>query len=572
MIPKPSSCAGCPILDNGEGFVPAQTDGTNGVLLVFEAAGEQEEKKGKPMVGKAGFAFNKMLRHGGMKREDFNIHNVLSCRPPHNQLVGTSYALESIAHCAPNLNRTIADTHPRCIVAGGAVALERLTGIQGILRARGYVHTSLHRAIPTVATYHPSYIMRGNANLSQAFIYDLQHAVEIAQNGFTYDDPTYTLDPLLHQAERWGDSYLDALQRNPSLPLAYDIETPYKGSDESTTNSEDDPTFTILRISFSMGSGCTISVPWRTEFLPFIQRVLHSSGDKLVWNSHYDTPRIKYNQIEISGVIHDAMVAWHVLNSDLPKSLEFVTPFFCPSFPMWKHLNKQKPAWYNAADSDTLWRNYAGTEQELKRTGLWSVYESHVLRLDPVLAYMSQQGMPIDNAKREYFARELSVKMDTVLEDIRSHVPLSIQKVEPKNGYVKKPADTSGMARISIEATETYCPKCGERNPKKPHFRALKTKKRPCAGLSPLPRDVTIERWAKVIPFKPSSTQLFAYQEALGHKFMYNGYGSKRRRTTDEKAIVKLMNAHPKDLVYPKVLEYRELVKVGGTYIGYPND
>ena len=53
---------------------------------------------------------------------------------------------------------------------------------------------------------------------------------------------------------------------------------------------------------------------------------------------------------------------------------------------------------------------------------------------------------------------------------------------------------------------------------------------------------------------------------------MYTGSGAKRKRTTDEKAIKKLMNKYPSDPLYPQVLVYRELIKVGGTYIGWPDN
>jgi len=184
MTKKPQSCNGCPIYGNGEGFVSAQT-GTNGVLLVFDT----------PLKKAETWQLNKMLTQGGLKRSDFSIHSVLSCNPPDPKFISKHYAFTAINHCAPNLAASINKTNPRCLVASGSVALHRLTGLSGSLHARGYVHTSMGRAIPTVATYDPYYILAGNANLAHAFIYDVQHAVEIAQQGFSYDQPIFTLDP-----------------------------------------------------------------------------------------------------------------------------------------------------------------------------------------------------------------------------------------------------------------------------------------------------------------------------------------------------------------------------------------
>ena len=53
----------------------------------------------------------------------------------------------------------------------------------------------------------------------------------------------------------------------------------------------------------------------------------------------------------MNGPIHDGMVMWHLLNSDLRKGLGFVATFYCKGLPRWKHLAATEPAQYNAVDA-----------------------------------------------------------------------------------------------------------------------------------------------------------------------------------------------------------------------------
>src|SRR4026208_908870 len=127
-MPLPSSCLGCPLYDAHTNFVPADGRMTADVLIVGEAPGEEEARKGKPFVGTSGKLLDMLLKRSGLSREQFAVHNVLSCRPPKNELRGASYERAAIAHCGPNLDETITKLKPKVIIALGNTALERLTG------------------------------------------------------------------------------------------------------------------------------------------------------------------------------------------------------------------------------------------------------------------------------------------------------------------------------------------------------------------------------------------------------------------------------------------------------------
>lgn len=589
ILPKPDSCRECPgwnwlTPSSGKGFVPGSGTGSNGVLMVFEAAGADEVLAGEPLRGKAGFKFTTMLQRAGLHRDDFRICNVLSCRPPNNELVGTPYAYQAIHHCTPNLEREINQMQPRCILAGGKVAFDKLlpevsalpgVGLQDAKNrkgARGYAHWSTRYQCWIVPTIHPSHIMRGKTALESVFIHDVQKAVMVAacNPAYKHEEPTdYVIDPNTDELARWVRDFKAWIEAHPETRLSEDIETPTKGDDEDDVDL-DDPTYQILRVGFSYRPGYALSVPWQAQFIPAIKELTEAACDHLWWNGAYDIPRLRANGLAIGGTQIDAMVAWHLLHSDLGKSLNFVTTYCRPFHKMWKHLASSTPALYNCEDADVAGMNMVVIEAELKKAGLWGLYEHHVLRLNPIRAEMSAAGMPIDPKVRLVSALKLDKRLNAVKARMQAAVPLAAKRLDPPNGFVRPPADTTGMIQIQVPGIEFYCPNCNAVDPKKPHFRSLKKKVNPCAGLEKALRPVTLTRWTRVEPFVPSLTQIQRYQAVMHHDPVWTGRGKDRRQTTDTKAITILIGRHPDDKLYPEIDAYRELDKLAGTYIGRP--
>lgn len=574
MLPKGKHCSGCVLEQLGQGFMAPSGTGKNGVLLVAEALGEQEAIEGFPFAGKAGFTLEKILKRGGLDRDDFKIANTVWCRPPKNKLSGEWYQQDAINQCSPYLDAVIRDMSPRCIVALGAVAARRLvpTLPVGVVEARGYTFWSEEYNTWIVVTVHPSFIMRGKTAWAQVLLYDIQHAVEIARDGYAYSEPDYTLDPPPSEALRWVEDFETYHQQNSDLYLSCDIETPEKDADEEGLDLEDGSDYLIQRCGYSYRDGHALSIPWDGPYRIIHNRLLGTACQKVFWNAPFDTPRIRANGISIGGDVHDAMDAWHVLNSDLKKSLGFVAPFFAKRQKMWKHLSSSEPAYYNAVDADVAGINMRGTVELLKKNNLWKVYNEFICELDPVYAAMSRAGMPVDLERRIESSKQLIAKRDGVRQRIQEIIPDAIKPYSPKNGYVRTPASTDGLVERTFDGvTVKYCPNCGERDPKKPHFKAYKKRQNPCAGFSVAERVEGTKRWVKMEPFVPSTKGIMRYQEYMKHPLIFTGRGDDRKATTDEKAIRNLIGKHIEDPFYPLVLDDREYTKVGGTYIGWFN-
>jgi uracil-DNA glycosylase family 4 len=584
LLPKPPSCSGCPLSPLGEGFMIPSLASSRPyrVALVGEALGVDERDQGAPFVGRAGFKLTRLIEWAGFERERFDIWNTVWCQPPENKLEGQPYESGAVAHCrAHHWSQLL--SRPRVVVPMGNVAMGTLLGRKGILKARGYVYPGggFH-LLPTV---HPSFIQRGQSKYSAAFIHDLQKAVELAEKGLPIEALDYVLDPSPRVAYEWALHYRRELEGSQSpLRLAYDIETPHKGDDEGDLDV-DDASYTIWRVGFSYSPFGALSVPWTPPYIPAIRLLLESQGEKVVWNAGYDNPRIRAAGVGINGLVHDGMVAWHILHSDLPKGLGFVATFTCPWQPAWKHLSGSKPAFYNATDADVELRSFLAIEAELRRTGLWEVYQRDVLDLEPILVHMSQKGMPIDQDVRADRAARLADKQAYVLTQLEGMVPLSVRTFTPKEGYVKTPEDTSGCVTIEVPAEVRRCGRCGLPNPTKPHFSKATLPREgtpgrkkadrvpnPCLGGEVVVATEQVQRFARLDEFKPSRNLLIRYQQHLGRHVprTRDKKTGKWKFTTDEKALKELIRRYPDEPLYPGVLEYRELDKLAGTYIGRP--
>ncbi|WP_260291126.1 uracil-DNA glycosylase [Sedimenticola hydrogenitrophicus] len=145
------------------------------LMIIGEAPGADEDRKGEPFVGRAGQLLNAMLKAIGLGREQVYIANILKCRPPGNRDPRAEEALQ----CAPYLQRQVALVKPRVILAVGAVAARNLLQRdEAVGRLRGGQHQ--FNGIPVVVTYHPAYLLRSPEQKAKAW-QDLQKAARLIQ-------------------------------------------------------------------------------------------------------------------------------------------------------------------------------------------------------------------------------------------------------------------------------------------------------------------------------------------------------------------------------------------------------
>jgi DNA polymerase len=139
------------------------------VLVLGEAPGADEDREGRPFVGRAGQLLDRMFAAIGLSRTSpdlqtaLYITNVMPWRPPANRDPEPG----EIAMMQPFVERHIALVDPEVIVVMGNTPLFALTGGKGILRARGTWGTALGK--PLLPMTHPAYLLRNPAAKREAW-------------------------------------------------------------------------------------------------------------------------------------------------------------------------------------------------------------------------------------------------------------------------------------------------------------------------------------------------------------------------------------------------------------------
>ena len=130
---------------------------TADLMLIGEAPGAEEDRQGKPFVGRAGKLLSSMLLAIGLKREQVYIANILKCRPPNNR----DPSVDEVACCENYLRQQILFIKPKIIMALGRVAAQNLLKTDTpISKMRGKIYEYGDLGIPLIVTYHPAYLLR----------------------------------------------------------------------------------------------------------------------------------------------------------------------------------------------------------------------------------------------------------------------------------------------------------------------------------------------------------------------------------------------------------------------------
>jgi DNA polymerase len=135
------------------------------IMFVGEAPGSNEDRTGKPFVGRSGELLTKMIENVLLiRREDVYITNIVKCRPRDN-----AEPTPTEAHtCQPYLLKQIEFIQPKFIVALGATAYHYLTGDEtNISKVRGTIHKQ--NGYTLIPTFHPSYLLRNPSAKKDVF-------------------------------------------------------------------------------------------------------------------------------------------------------------------------------------------------------------------------------------------------------------------------------------------------------------------------------------------------------------------------------------------------------------------
>jgi uracil-DNA glycosylase len=141
---------GFEICERATNLVPGEGSAAARVVIVGEAPGAQEDRKGRPFVGNAGRLLDRLLEEAGLRREDVFITNVVKARPPGNR----DPRADEVAHHLPWLEAQLRIIEPDLLVPLGRHALVRFADDLKISEAHGRVAERDGRRL--FPMYHPA--------------------------------------------------------------------------------------------------------------------------------------------------------------------------------------------------------------------------------------------------------------------------------------------------------------------------------------------------------------------------------------------------------------------------------
>jgi DNA polymerase len=163
------TCTRCRLHETRTKAVPGEGDPDTEVVFVGEGPGFNEDREGRPFVGRAGGLLVRLLASIGWRRDDVFITNVVKCRPPDNR----DPEADEIAACEPYLRRQLEVLDPAVVVTLGRFSMQAF-----IPGARiGQVHGTTHPVDPgtgaghalAFAMYHPAAALRSTGVEQSSF-------------------------------------------------------------------------------------------------------------------------------------------------------------------------------------------------------------------------------------------------------------------------------------------------------------------------------------------------------------------------------------------------------------------
>lgn len=439
-------------------MIQVRSDGpaTARIMVVGEAPGEDEERRGIPFVGVSGMELDRMLNEAKISRSECFVTNVCRIRPPGNQisafiatkkkditsahkLFRNRHVLQPIIDGAELLDKEISLVKPNVIIALGNTPLWALTGETGITKWRGSMLYS--RGDPprkVVPTYHPAAVLR-EWSWRATTVHDLRRAAQF-RNGEGYPAPkwNFIIRPDRRKCVDTLQAILRSLDQGPQR-LSFDLET------RSGHIACAGLSWTLLDcICIPFMCVESRSGYWtedeETEIIWILRSILtHPNAQVVGQNILYDSQYTWRHWHFVPNVFQDCMISQHSIFSDLPKSLAFQASMYCNYYVYWKDEGKN---WAPKVGEDQLWRyncedcvytDEAGrTELQLvERMGLSSVHQFQQRMFWPVLRAM-QIGVRIDLNRRTQLIGEVKAEVarrEQFLTDILGH---SLNPKSPK--------------------------------------------------------------------------------------------------------------------------------------------
>ncbi len=176
LASEASTCRRCPLSLGRTRVVWGGGDARAGLMVVGEGPGREEDREGRPFVGRSGRLLERLLlEEAGLRREQVYIANVVKCRPPGNR----DPLPEEIEACRPYLEEQVSLVGPQVVLTLGNFATRVLLGTsERISDLRGRTYRWGGEGTVLVPTFHPAAALRGGGEVQTRMRADFVRAKE----------------------------------------------------------------------------------------------------------------------------------------------------------------------------------------------------------------------------------------------------------------------------------------------------------------------------------------------------------------------------------------------------------
>lgn len=444
MVRTHANCKLCPLSSRRKVWSEHPPEAT--LMLLGEAPGQEEDTLGKPFVGASGRLLNWALGQVGLHRAALWITNVISCRPPNNE-IDSLEGSDAILACKPGFIEELESAYAsgvRVILALGLTA-SRSLGLSGALRdIRGSVY---QYALPSgkhflvIPTYHPSAIMRqhwkrtggGTADDGVLWLADFRKARSLSENGFTPHAENFITMPVLADVERFVSG---AIARK-SL-IAVDTETTGLNPDYAK----------VVVIGLADSPNSAISIPildqggkhyWSDAQWPRVFELLNmlfQTCDQVYQNCFFDVPFLRKAGFTVPSerIAHDTLLIHHTISPELRHDLATIVSLYGAT-PFWKsdfrdrkvtilQMDQLVMRKYNLRDCVVLHQVLQPMLRELQDLQLLDFYKAEVQPLIAPLLEMTETGIMLDTTALNRFRTRLETETARLRKELLSTMQL----------------------------------------------------------------------------------------------------------------------------------------------------
>lgn len=223
---------------------------------------------------------------------------------------------------------------------------------------------------------------------------------------------------------------------------------------DTETTSTDAMKAELVGLSFSIEENKAFYVPIpseRDEALKIVNifKGVYESPDlmKIGQNIKYDIIVLANYGVKFNGPIFDTMIAHYVLQPELRHNMDYMAEVYLnyktihideligPKGKGQKNMRSLSPSEvykYASEDADVTLKLKNIFEVELKKNGLYSLFEEIEMPLVPVLARMEMNGVRVDTESLAETSRQFAERMSTIEKEIHEMAGMDFNISSPK--------------------------------------------------------------------------------------------------------------------------------------------